>query len=326
MCGEDFTRRIAFAADRRLTTINEFSGEGQMSEISGIFVLNKGEGMTSQSAVNRVKRLFGAEKAGHTGTLDPMATGVLPVLLGRAVKASEFMLSSDKQYRATLRLGLTTDTEDTTGAVLTRADRLPTAEEALAAADAFRGEILQVPPMYSALKQNGKKLVDLARAGITVEREPRRITVHRLTLSPLSESDYDMEVVCSKGTYIRTLCADIGASLGVGGVMASLCRLEAAGFSLAEAHTLEELEGASEEERRALLVPVERVFSSLPTLRLPPFFARLARNGAPIYQRKIGVSLPAGSRVRVADENGFFAVAESREAADGMAFKVLKLF
>ena len=297
-----------------------------MSEISGIFVLNKGEGMTSQSAVNRVKRLLGAEKAGHTGTLDPMATGVLPVLLGRAVKASEFMLSSDKQYRATLRLGLTTDTEDTTGTVLTRADRLPTAEEVLAAADAFRGEILQVPPMYSALKQNGKKLVDLARAGITVEREPRRITVHRLTLSPLSASDYDMEVVCSKGTYIRTLCADIGAALGVGGVMASLCRLEAAGFSLAEAHTLEELEGASEEARRALLVPVERVFSSLPTLRLPPFFARLARNGAPIYQRKIGVSLPAGSRVRVADENGFFAVAESREAEDGMAFKVLKLF
>lgn len=297
-----------------------------MDAVTGIFILNKEEGLTSQSAVNRVKRLFGAEKAGHTGTLDPMATGVLPVLLGRAVKASEFMLSSDKHYRATLRLGMTTDTEDTTGEVLSRADTLPTAEEVFAAADAFRGEILQTPPMYSALKQNGKKLVDLARAGITVEREPRQITVRRLTLRQLSPSDYEMDVVCSKGTYIRTLCADIGASLGVGGVMASLCRTEAAGFSLSDAHTLKEAEVLSDEGRRALLFPVERVFLSLPKVTLPPFFARLARNGAPIYQKKIGVSLPEKSRVRLSDTDGFFAVAESRETADGMAFCLLKLF
>lgn len=297
-----------------------------MDAVTGIFILNKEEGLTSQSAVNRVKRLFGAEKAGHTGTLDPMATGVLPVLLGRAVKASEFMLSSDKHYRATLRLGMTTDTEDTTGEVLSRADTLPTAEEVFAAANAFRGEILQTPPMYSALKQNGKKLVDLARAGITVEREPRQITVRRLTLRQLSPSDYEMDVVCSKGTYIRTLCADIGASLGVGGVMASLCRTEAAGFSLSDAHTLKEAEVLSDEGRRALLFPVERVFLSLPKVTLPPFFARLARNGAPIYQKKIGVSLPEKSRVRLSDADGFFAVAESRETADGMAFCLLKLF
>ena len=297
-----------------------------MDAVTGIFILNKEEGLTSQSAVNRVKRLFGAEKAGHTGTLDPMATGVLPVLLGRAVKASEFMLSSDKHYRATLRLGMTTDTEDTTGEVLSRADTLPTAEEVFAAADAFRGEILQTPPRYSALKQNGKKLVDLARAGITVEREPRQITVRRLTLRQLSPSDYEMDVVCSKGTYIRTLCADIGASLGVGGVMASLCRTEAAGFSLSDAHTLKEAEALSDEGRRALLFPVERVFLSLPKVTLPPFFARLARNGAPIYQKKIGVSLPEKSRVRLSDGDGFFAVAESREAADGMAYCLLKLF
>lgn len=297
-----------------------------MDAVTGIFILNKEEGLTSQSAVNRVKRLFGAEKAGHTGTLDPMATGVLPVLLGRAVKASEFMLSSDKHYRATLRLGMTTDTEDTTGEVLSRADTLPTAEEVFAVANAFRGEILQTPPMYSALKQNGKKLVDLARAGITVEREPRQITVRRLTLRQLSPSDYEMDVVCSKGTYIRTLCADIGASLGVGGVMASLCRTEAAGFSLSDAHTLKEAEELSYEGRRALLFPVERVFLSLPKVTLPPFFARLARNGAPIYQKKIGVSLPEKSRVRLSDADGFFAVAESRETVDGMAFCLLKLF
>ena len=180
--------------------------------------------------------------------------------------------------------------------------------------------------MYSALKQNGKKLVDLARAGITVEREPRQITVRRLTLRQLSPSDYEMDVVCSKGTYIRTLCADIGASLGVGGVMASLCRTEAAGFSLSDAHTLKEAEVLSDEGRRALLFPVERIFLSLPKVTLPPFFARLARNGAPIYQKKIGVSLPEKSRVRLSDADGFFAVAESRETADGMAFCLLKLF
>lgn len=297
-----------------------------MNGIDGIFILNKGADMTSQSAVTRVKRLFGAEKAGHTGTLDPMATGVLPVLLGRASKASEYMLSSDKHYRATLRLGITTDTEDTTGRILTESKALPAAAEVLAAADAFRGEILQTPPMYSALKKDGKKLVDLARAGITVEREPRRITVHRLTLTPLSERDYDMEVICSKGTYIRTLCADLGAALGVGGVMASLCRLAAAGFPLSEAHTLEELEALSEEGRRTLLVPIERVFSGLSRLVLPPFYARLARCGAPIYQRKIGVCLPVGTRVRMADEKGFFAVAEVTELPDGLAFKSLKQF
>lgn len=297
-----------------------------MSGIDGVFILNKEEGMTSQSAVTRVKRLFGADKAGHTGTLDPMATGVLPVLVGRAVKASEYMLSSDKHYKATLRLGITTDTEDTTGTVLTESDRRPSFEEVLAAANTFRGEILQVPPMYSALKRDGKKLVDLARAGITVEREPRPVTIRRLTVVPLSERDYEIEVICSKGTYIRTLCADIGAALGVGGVMASLTRCAAAGFSLSEAHTLADLEALTEAERPSLLIPIERIFSSLPRLVLPPFYAKLARCGAPIYQKKIGISLPVGTRVRMADADGFFSVAEAAELPDGVAFKSLKQF
>ncbi len=297
-----------------------------MKEAS-ILILDKDEGMSSQQAVSRVRRLFGAAKAGHSGTLDPLATGVLPILLGRATVASEYLLSGDKHYIATLRLGITTDTEDKTGAVLTRhTGALPTAAEVLAAGARFVGEGLQVPPMYSALKQNGQKLCDLARRGITVEREPRHITVYSLVLTPLSEADYRMEVVCSKGTYIRTLCADIGAALGCGGVMASLRRAEASGFSLEEAHTLRELEAMTEAEREALLLPVEGLFASCPAVALPPFFARLGRAGAELYQRKLGTDFPLGTRVRLSDGEGFFALGEVRDFPDGSAIKPIKMF
>lgn len=300
--------------------------------ISGIIVLNKDEGLTSQSAVSRVRRLFGAHKAGHSGTLDPMATGVLPVLLGGATVAAEYLVSGQKHYIATLRLGLTSDTEDITGEILSRHEgTLPSPDAVRAAAEGFLGESEQIPPMYSALKQGGRKLCDLARAGITVEREPRRITVSRLEVLPLSACDYRLEVVCSKGTYIRTLCADIGAKLGVGGVMASLCRAEAGGFTLDRAYTLAALEAMSEEERMAALIPVENVFASAPLVKLPPFFARLARSGLEIYQRKIGTAYPLGERIRMADDMGFFALGEVREyEVDGgkreTAIKPIKMF
>ena len=284
--------------------------------------------MTSQTAVTRVRRLFGAAKAGHSGTLDPMATGVLPVMLGRATGASEFLLSGDKHYRAVLRLGITTDTEDTTGEVLTRHEGpLPSAEEVSATVHGFLGEQEQIPPMYSALKQDGRKLCDLARAGITVEREARRITVHSLTVTPLSESDYSLDVLCSKGTYIRTLCADIGKKLGTGGAMAALCRVEASGFPLAAAHTLGELEAMTEEERLALLLPVESLFESAPAIDLPPFFTKLGRSGLEIYQKKIGTAFPLGTRVRMRDTGGaFFALGEVREFEDGTAIKPIRMF
>ena len=156
---------------------------------SGIIVLKKEEGITSQGAVNRVKRLFGASKAGHTGTLDPLATGVLPILIGRGVKASEYMLCSDKYYKATLKLGLTTDTEDITGAVLTECSEIPSEEQVLTAIQKFVGEIMQTPPMYSALKVGGKKLCDIARAGGEIEREARKITVHSITAEKITDSE-----------------------------------------------------------------------------------------------------------------------------------------
>lgn len=294
-----------------------------MDTKSGIVLLEKEAGMTSHTAVRRLARLFGVEKAGHTGTLDPMATGVLPVLIGRGVKASEYLTEGDKHYIATLRLGLTTDTEDITGTTLRVSDRLPDEAEVLAALQAFRGEILQTPPMYSALKVGGHKLMDLARRGVTIEREPRPITVHRLTAEKLSESDYRLDVVCSKGTYIRTLCADIGAALGVGGVMASLCRAEAAGFPLSACHTLAAYEAMTEEERNAAVIPTEALFTCLPALYFPPFFARLAENGQRVDEKKLGASYPEKTRLRLVDDAGFFALGEITPEG---SVRVLKLF
>lgn len=293
---------------------------------SGIVVLKKEEGITSQGAVNRIKRLFGTSKAGHTGTLDPLATGVLPILIGRAVKASEYMLSSDKYYRAKLKLGLTTDTEDITGTVLSQADKLPDESAVLSAVKKFEGEIMQIPPMYSALKVGGQKLCDIARRGDTIEREARKITVHKIEGLKITDDTYSLDVHCSKGTYIRTLCADIGSALGCGGVMSALERTRASVFTLEDAHTLSEIEALTEEERDALIVPIERIFEEHRKIKLEPFFARLARCGVEIYLKKIGQTIPVGERVTLHDELGFFALGEVREFDSGLAIKPIKQF
>jgi tRNA pseudouridine55 synthase len=296
-------------------------------DVCGLFLLYKEAGMTSQSAVTRVKRLFGADKAGHTGTLDPMAEGVLPILLGRAAKAGEFLLSGEKHYIATLRLGERYDTEDITGKLLSKTDALPEEAEVLAVLDRFKGKILQTPPMYSALKVDGQKLCDLARKGVEITREARPITVYSLEGERLTQSDYRLTVRCSGGTYIRTLCAGIGKALGTGGVMARLTRASAAGFPIERATTLADLEKMTEEERQATLIPLDALFSTFPKVTLPPFFARLARSGAPIYQKKIGAAFPVGERVAFYDAEGFFGLAESATDADGApVLRSLRLF
>ena len=302
---------------------NEARGERMKN---GIIILHKGEGLTSQTAVNRIKRLLGAQKAGHTGTLDPLATGVLPILVGNAVKAGEYMLSSDKHYIATLLLGVTTDTEDVTGEILTESDDIPSEEAVLSAASSFVGEYLQTPPMYSALKIGGKKLCDLARDGVTVEREARRVEILSLTAKKINDREYTLDVKCSKGTYIRTLCADIGKKLGCGGTMKTLCRASASGFTLEDAHTLTELENMTDEEREKCIFPVEYIFRGLDEVVLPDFFSRLAHSGLEIYLKKINLDLPIGTRVRLLDKDGFFAVGEVREFEDGAAIKPIRQF
>ena len=294
---------------------------------SGVVILNKEAGMTSHTAVRRVARLLGADKAGHTGTLDPMAEGVLPVLINRGVKASEFMLTEDKHYRATLTLGLTTDTEDSSGEVLTRCESIPGEKEVLFAINSFVGKINQTPPMYSALKIGGKKLCDLARAGISVEREPREVNIYRIDAERIDERNYTLDVHCSKGTYIRTLCADIGAKLGVGGIMSSLLRTEASGFCLSTAYTLGQIEAMSEEQRGALVYPVEYIFRDMPKLELSEFFSRLAKSGLEIYLKKISLSAQLGDKFSLYDSHGeFFAVGEVREFEGGLAVKPIRQF
>ncbi len=295
----------------------------------GVLAVRKGEGMTSHDVVNRVRRLYNTKRVGHAGTLDPFATGVLVVLVGRAAKACEYISSDRKTYKATLRLGLTTDTEDITGEVLTRCDDIPEYEQVLATVREFVGNIKQIPPMYSALKVNGQKLYDLARQGVTVEREARDITVFSLDCEAVegSSCDYILTVTCSGGTYIRTLCADIGAKLGCGGVMATLERVEACGISLDECKTLEEIENLGEDERQDLLLPTERLFADLEAVNLPAFFEKLFRDGCPIYQKKIKTDLAVGSRVKICSEDGhFFALGSVVEREQGTAIKSVKIF
>ena len=293
---------------------------------SGAVIIYKEQNMSSQGAVSRLKRLLGEKKAGHTGTLDPLATGVLPILVGRGVKASEYMITEDKHYRTTLLLGVTTDTEDITGEVLSECEDIPGEVEVRAAVAKMTGEIEQIPPMYSAIKVGGKKLYDLAREGVTIEREARRITVYSIGCERINDREYFLDVHCSKGTYIRTLCADIGKLLGCGGTMKTLERTECAGFTLADAHTLDEIEKMSPEEREALVIPVEDLFPEVEKLTLSPFFARLARCGVEIYLKKIGANAEVGKRFRLFDDDGFFALGEVREYEDGLAIKPIKQF
>ena len=295
--------------------------------LSGVLLLDKPAGPTSHDMVGLTRRLYGTRRVGHTGTLDPLATGLLILLVGRAAKAAEYLVSDDKRYTATLRLGLTTDTEDVTGEVLTRADALPDDDAVQAACAAMVGQSEQIPPMYSALKVGGRKLVDIARAGGEVEREARPIEIYSLTCTPAGQpGDYTLDVHCSKGTYIRTLCADIGARLGCGGTMATLRRTASGGFSLDEAVTVEALEAMSPDERRARLIPLESLFAALPALRLGEFHERLIRGGCAVAARKLGVRQPIGTHLRLSGKDGFFGLGEVVEAEGEPAVKMIKLF
>lgn len=250
--------------------------------MDGIIILDKPEDFTSFDMVAKMRRLLGTRKVGHAGTLDPMATGVLPIFVGRATKCCDILPNQNKRYTATFQLGYTTDTLDATGRVLTRTEVSATKEDVEKALESFRGEIMQLPPMYSAIQINGKRLYDLARQGIEIEREKRPVTITELNL--LSADDvqhiYQIDVACSKGTYIRTLCADIGEALGCGATMTALRRTEAAGFSIADSITLEEAEKLLEEgtltER---LLPIRTVFESLPALYLAGRQQTLFQNG-----------------------------------------------
>lgn len=233
---------------------------------NGIIIIDKPDGWTSMDVCAKLRGMFHEKRVGHAGTLDPMATGILPVFIGRATRAVEFTEEYDKEYVAGLRLGVVTNTQDTTGEILEQRPVTVSRAQVEEALGAFRGEIRQIPPMYSAIKIGGKKLYELARKGKEVERPPRQITIHELELLGETEhGDYLLRVVCSKGTYVRTLCHDLGQALGCGGTMSSLRRTRVGPFR--EGISLEAVQAAADEGRgEALLVSVEGCFARYPLL------------------------------------------------------------
>ena len=273
--------------------------------MNGIVIVDKPQGWTSQDVTARLRRVFHTRRIGHGGTLDPMATGVLPVFVGRATRGVEFFEHAEKTYETVLRLGLTTDTEDITGTVLTQQEVHVTADQVEAVLERFRGEIMQVPPMYSALKVNGQKLCDLARKGKEVERKPRPITIRELTLLGMEDSDVRLRVRCSKGTYIRTLCKDIGEALGCGGCMAQLRRVTAGEYTIEEAVPLLELLDAREPE--GYLRGVDTMFRNYPAVKLTANQETRCRNG-----NSFSRSLPDGT-YRAYSQNGEFLMLAKTE-------------
>ena len=251
---------------------------------NGIIIIDKPAGWTSMDVCAKLRGMFREKRVGHAGTLDPMATGVLPVFVGRATRAVEFAADSDKEYITGLKLGVVTNTQDTTGEVLEERPADVSGERLRQVLEGFTGDIEQVPPMYSAIKVNGKKLYELARKGKEVERRPRPVTIHALELEgwPDAGGDFTLRVVCSKGTYVRTLCHDVGQALGCGGCMSSLRRVKAAGFTLADSVTLEAVQAAVDRgEGESLLLPVDALFAGLPVLVLKTAAAeKKIRNGA----------------------------------------------
>ena len=245
--------------------------------MNGIVIVDKPQGWTSQDVTARLRRVFNTRRIGHGGTLDPMATGVLPVFVGRATRGVEFFEHAEKTYEAVLQLGISTDTEDIGGTILHQKEVHISEAEFMAILPQFRGKIQQIPPMYSALKINGQKLVDLARKGKTVERQPREIEIFQLDCTEFTGTTARLVVRCSKGTYIRTLCKDIGEALGCGGCMASLRRVQAGEYTIAESVPLETLLETTEPE--VWLRPVDSMFRNHPAVTLTQKQELRCRNG-----------------------------------------------
>ena len=284
--------------------------------MNGIVIIDKPQDWTSQDVTARLRRVFNTRRIGHGGTLDPMATGVLPVFVGRATRGVEFFEHAEKAYETVLRLGLTTDTEDITGTELTRSEVHVTRDQAQSVLERFRGEILQVPPMYSALKVNGQKLCDLARKGREVDRKPRPITIHELTMLEFTGETMRLRVKCSKGTYIRTLCKDIGEALGCGGCMEELRRVSAGEYTIDEAVPLLQL--LEEQEPEKYLRGVDTMFRNHPAVTLTANQEKRCRCG-----NQFSVKLADGT-YRAYGQNGEFLMLAKVE--DGVMSTVKSFF
>lgn len=295
--------------------------------LNGIINIYKEKGFTSHDVVAKMRGICRQKKIGHTGTLDPDATGVLPVCLGSGTKLCDMLTDKDKEYVAELLLGVETDTQDVSGQVLKQQEVTVSEEQVREAIMSFQGEYMQVPPMYSALKVNGKKLYELARAGKEVERQARPVFIHEIEVLELQLPVVKIRVACSKGTYIRTLCADIGAKLGCGGTMQSLMRTKVGGFSLEKAVTLSQLETIRDEEGlESILYPVESAFEECPALHIKPEFRKLLDNGNAFYPNQTleKVIYSEGEWVKVYGDTMFYGVYAYDKA--NRRYKPVKMF
>jgi tRNA pseudouridine55 synthase len=276
--------------------------------INGVLLLDKPVGYSSNQALQIAKRLFTAAKAGHTGNLDPFATGLLPICFGEATKFSHRLLDADKTYFATLKLGITTNTGDTEGEITARAKVNVSQSDVEHAINTFIGEIQQMPPMHSALKHQGKPLYEYARAGVEIERKPRPVTIYNIALASFNGDQANINVTCSKGTYIRVLAEDIGKALGCGAHLTGLRRLSTGGFILENAVTLETLEKLSETERDATLLPTDALVLDLPQITLDTDSAHYFRQGQSVW--KHGIQALGMCRVYAA-QNEFVGLGEN---------------
>ena len=294
--------------------------------MTGFVYLDKGEGMTSFFAASRLRRIFGMKKIGHTGTLDPMATGVLPVALGGATRFIELIPSHDKAYRASFRLGTTTDTLDITGEVLSESEVSSTAADVENVLGRFRGEISQLPPMYSAIKKDGVRLYTLARQGIEVEREERRVTIYRLEMTRADEenNEYEIEVECSNGTYIRSLISDIGEALGCGAVMTKLRRTKANGIDESRCFTVEMLEKMKEEGRLSEAVEAVDEILSYSKIKVSEAQTKRFSNGGSLDCNRFGGDKTPGLHCVYSNEGAFLGIGEID--ADGQVMTARKVY
>ena len=284
--------------------------------MDGIVIVDKPAGWTSQDVVSKLRGVFKTRRIGHGGTLDPMATGVLPVFVGRATRAVEFFEHAEKTYEAVLRLGVSTDTEDITGEILEEKPVNVTEEHFLKVLECFRGEIFQIPPMYSAIKINGQKLCDLARKGKEVERKPRPVTIYALDCLAFAGETARLRIHCSKGTYIRTLCKDIGAALGCGGCMESLRRVTAGEYLISQAVTMDALVNA--EDPSSCLLPTDSLFAGYPAVTLTEKQTLRCRNG-----NQFSVSFEPGTYRAYSPEGEFLMLAK---VEDGVMSTIKSFF
>ena len=268
--------------------------------MTGIFLIDKEQGWTSSDVVARLRRVLGERRIGHAGTLDPLATGLLIVMVGRATRASDYLMKHDKRYLAHLRLGIETDTQDITGQVIREKPCRVSPEEVKAAAERFLGTVQQMPPMYSAIKVRGRKLYEIARRGETVERKARTITISSLSIAGMQDTDYILDISCSSGTYVRTLCHDIGQTLGCGGCMTQLRRLASGCFTVDMAHTVEEISKADRKTIDSWIIPTDKAFSQFEELTVNDEAEKKLRCGTAVAQ------CAADGKYRVYSTDGTF--------------------